>query len=377
MKIVADDNIPFLKGIFEPYAEIEYLAGGQMNKRSIDNASVLIVRSLTKCNESLLKDSGVRFIATATIGDDHIDKVYCRNNNIRWTNAKGCNADAVAQYVTATLLELADKHRTGLSGKTLGIIGVGNIGKRMNRIAEILGMIPLCYDPPRARQEGEEGFVSMDVLSQNSDFITLHVPLIREGRDKTLYLIDRPFFESLRRNPFLINSARGAVVETKAAKNALTEGLIREYATDVWENEPVIDRALLNRAAIATPHIAGYSVEGKFNATSMVVRAVADFMGIRPELPAKEELPPSQSLEIQCNDKSREIIIRDIYRNSCPVLMETEKLKKRPDAFLDFRKNYVLRRDNKNLRLDLEDCSDSVKQCFQDLEFTIENQKSG
>ncbi|TSA34471.1 MAG: 4-phosphoerythronate dehydrogenase [Porphyromonadaceae bacterium] len=283
MKIVIDDRIPFIRGVFEPHSEVLYLPGGQISREHLRDTGCLLVRTRTRCDQKLLEGTRVKFIATATIGFDHIDTKWCEENGISWTNAPGCNSGAVAQYVTAALHEMANRLGFDLKDKILGIIGVGYVGKKVEKIARELGMQVILNDPPRVRSEGLTGFTDLKNLLAHSDIISLHIPLNREGQDKTYQMVDREFQEALKPGAILINSSRGEVMEESEVVRALRElrtlrGLRGvELVLDVWNNEPHINRELLNLTSIATPHIAGYSVEGKYNATKMVVEAVSEY----------------------------------------------------------------------------------------------------
>ena len=203
MKIVIDDKIPFIKGILEPFAEVKYLKGREINRKDLSDADALITRTRTKCNKNLLEGTAVKFIATATIGSDHIDTEWCDTNNIKWTNAPGCNSGSVMQYITAVLLHLAEKHNFSLSEKTLGVIGVGNVGKKVVEMASALGMKVLQNDPPRELAEGRGGFSSLYEVISQSDIITIHVPLILTGEYQTFHLANNPFFLSNEERKFL------------------------------------------------------------------------------------------------------------------------------------------------------------------------------
>jgi len=279
MKIVIDDKIPFIRGVFEPHAEVLYLPGGEIRREHLLDASCLLVRTRTHCDQKLLKGTRVKFIGTATIGFDHIDTNWCKENGITWTNAPGCNSGAVAQYVTAALLEMANRKGYDLKDRTLGIIGIGHVGKKVEQIARELGIKAILNDPPRERIEGPSAFTDLHTLLQISDIITIHVPLNREGQDKTFHMVNRKFLETLKPGAILINTSRGEVVNEKEVVRELRElrrirGL-GGMVMDVWQNEPYINRELLSLVDIATPHIAGYSVEGKYNATKMMVEAVS------------------------------------------------------------------------------------------------------
>lgn len=313
MKIIADAFIPFLKGLLEDVAQVEYLAPSDITPQAVQDADALIIRTRTQCNEALLKGSNVRFIATATIGFDHIDTAYCAQNGITWTNCPGCNADSVNNYIHAVLTTLFPG---GLSGKTLGIVGVGNVGSRVAKMAASLGMNVLLNDPPRAAKEGEANFVSLHEIQEKADIITVHTPL----NPQTYHLIDQDFLALCKKTPLIINAARGEVCDTLS---------VLQYAgkvvLDCWEGEPNIHLDLLKKVDIGTPHIAGYSVDGKANGTRMAAEALCKFFGIEKEI--KIDVPGKKGLRYD-------------------VQSESNALKAHPELFESFRNNYPIRRDN-------------------------------
>ena len=276
MLIVADSKIPFLKGVFEPYADVRYLNPGEFTPETVRDADALIIRTRTKCDAALLEHSRVSVIATATIGMDHIDTRWCTRRGIVWENAAGCNAASVAQYMTSALLRISLRHGVDLRGKTLGIVGCGHVGTNVAAAAAALGMNVLVNDPPRAEREGSDGFVPLERIQHEADFITLHVPLqgAEYGPWRTEHMADKEFFRGLKRKPFFFNTSRGDVVDESALKAAIIEGRISGAVLDVWHNEPDIDRELLSLVDFATPHIAGYSADGKANGTAMAVETV-------------------------------------------------------------------------------------------------------
>jgi len=266
MKLVADINIPYLKGVFNPYFEnVVLLPAKEITKEIVKDADALLVRTRTLCNIDLLEGSGVKFIGSATIGFDHIDTDYCNSRGIEWVNAAGCNSGADQQWVAAALLQISESKGINLEGKVLGIVGVGNVGSKVVEIGLALGMNVLCCDPPRKRDEHLADFVDIKTIAQCADFITLHVPLTSTGIDATYHIIDKELIEQFRDGAVLINSSRGEVVETQSLNEAITHKKIGAAALDVWENEPNISTELLTLVDIATPHIAGYSIEGKVN----------------------------------------------------------------------------------------------------------------
>jgi len=350
MKIVADNKIPYLKGLLEPYAEVVYLSGKEICKQDLLDADALLIRTRTICNRELLEGTNVRFIGTATIGFDHIDTDYCAVKNIRWVNAPGCNARAVAQYVTSSILSFSRKYNFNPSEKTIGIIGVGQCGQKVERYTRLLGMEVLLNDPPRARNEGEKNFINLDRIQTDCDIITFHPILEKEGPDKTFHMADANFFAKLKKPVFLINTARGSIVETNALKKAIRDGKVIDCAIDCWENEPDIDLELLERVLIATPHISGYSSDGKANATRTIVEQLNMFLELN--------MPPKISLELPVPDEP----LLKIHKNSphkiasallyaYDPIKDTEVLKKSPSAFEEIRGKYVFRREYKAFRI--------------------------
>lgn len=291
LRIVADNTVPYLRGIAEPVADVVYLDSAAFTPEAVRDADALIVRSIDKCSRSLLSDSRVRLITTATIGFDHIDTRFCEEAAIAWRNAPGCNARSVAQYVLASLLTLSLRTGEPLEGKTLGIVGVGHVGIEVEWLCIALGMRILRNDPPRAAGEGAAGFVSLDTIAREADIITLHVPYTKEGPYATHHLADAAFFAELKKSPWFINSCRGPVHDTAALLDAHRIGRVGNLVIDCWENEPDVDRHLLAAAAIATPHIAGFSADGKANGTRQCLENVSAFFGITFER-LGEVLPP-------------------------------------------------------------------------------------
>lgn len=270
IKIVTDRDIPFLDGVFDPFAEVVRLEGRSIGASDVGDADALVVRTRTRCDASLLAGSRVKLVATATIGTDHIDSRWCAENGIRTVNAAGCNARGVLQWVSAVLVNLLSERGHNPADATLGIVGVGHVGGLVKEYAESWGFRTVCCDPPREERE-HCGFVSVEEVFAEADIVTLHVPLDAS----THHLVGDRLLNSLERKPFIINSSRGEVVDTEA--------LLRSgagFAADVWEHEPDLDRRMLERAFIATPHIAGYSLQGKANASAAVVAAVAEEFGL-------------------------------------------------------------------------------------------------
>ena len=373
IKIVADNKIPFLKGVFENVAEIEYLNPADINHGVVKDADALIIRTRTNCNAELLENTNVKFIATATIGYDHIDLEYCKQKNIKWINAPGCNSFSVKQYIASALLTIASKKNIHLSEKTIGIVGVGNVGSKVASVAEIFGMKVLLNDPPRERSEGKNNFASIEQIISESDFITFHVPLIKEGIDKTYHMADESFFNKLKKNIILFNTSRGSVVDNTALKNAIYAGKIEAALLDVWEKEPNIDLELLNKVDIATPHIAGYSADGKANGTSVSVRGVSEFfnLGIDKNWYPKEIPSPKNSNEIliDCKDKTEQQIFSEAVLSTYDILNDDKTLRDSVQTFEKQRGNYPIRREFPYYSLELRNCNQEIEKKLSDLDF--------
>ena len=323
-----------------------YLPGGKIQPEDVKDADALITRTRTKCNEKLLAGSKVKFIATATIGFDHFDTAYLDAAGIAWTNAPGCNSSSVKQYITSVLLNLAADHGISLRGKTLGVVGVGNVGSKVAAAGRALGMKVLLNDPPRAEKEGPEQFVSLERIQSESDFVTLHVPLTGTGKDRTCHLADAQFLKKLRPGAFFINSSRGEVCDNAALKAALRAGVIRGAALDVWENEPEIDLELLRLVDYGTPHIAGYSTDGKANGTAMSVEALCRFFGLKLKNWYPSSVPGPDNREITPADQgSFEKTMLEAVSVSYDVKDDCSRLQASPETFEKQRGDYPPRRE--------------------------------
>lgn len=342
MKIVVDDKIPYLQGVLERYfSSVVYLPGKAIGPNDVKDADALLVRTRTRCDEALLAGSAVKVIATATIGFDHIDAEFCRKAGIKWFNAPGCNAFGVVQYVLCALAHLSAKYGIRMQGKTLGIVGVGEVGKRLAAVAPYFGLRVLLNDPPRQRKESASGFVSIDEICQKADIITFHVPLIRQGADTTFHLFDDAFVGKLSSPKILINASRGEVVNTASLIAALRKGDVSHAVVDVWENEPDISRELVELASIATPHIAGYSLEGKANGTSIAVNGLLRFFGFAesPWFPA--DLPQKEH-DIDFGKALSDV---NCLLQTYPIAEDDRQLRSNLNKFEDLRGNYGVRRE--------------------------------
>ena len=348
MKIIADNKIPFLRGALEPYAEVVYLPGKETTAEVVKDADALITRTRTICNEALLAGSKVKVIATATIGFDHIDTAWCEANGIIWKNAPGCNSWSVKQYVTALLVTLARNRGLDLSKMTLGVVGVGNVGSKVAEAASILGMKVLLNDPPRERREGPSSFVSLDYLVAHSDIITLHVPLQKTGPDATWHLFDAARLAQMRPTQILINSSRGPVVDNKALKATLAERRIAGACLDVWEGEPELDPELVELLDITTPHIAGYSADGKANGTTAAVQTLASVLGLPLTDWKASGIPnPPQALEFEIDaaGKTLQEVLTEAVLHTYDITADSDALRANLGAFEKLRGDYAVRRE--------------------------------
>ena len=374
MKIVCDNKIPFLKGALEPYAEVVYLPGKDTTAEDVRDADAIITRTRTKCCESLLKGSSVRMIATATIGFDHIDTEWCERNGIGWTNAPGCNSWSVRQYIASLLVTMARDFGFNCSDKTLGVIGVGNVGGKVAEIARTLGFKVLLNDPPRARKEGPDAFVSLDEIIRSADIITCHVPLQREGEDATWHLFDEERIAQLRPDQILINSSRGEVVDNLALKKALQAKSLKAASLDVWENEPDFDTELQELLFTGTPHIAGYSLDGKANGTWMSVQAVAEAL----DLPCRDwrvkEIPlPAQPVEFKLDaaGKSFQQVLTEAILYTYNILDDDRRLRQSPSTFEAQRSDYPVRREFPAFTVELTNATAEQSRALSDIGFKL------
>jgi erythronate-4-phosphate dehydrogenase len=373
MKIVVDSKIPFINGVFEPFADVFYKDGAEISRVDLHNTDALVIRTRTICNAKLLEGSNLKLIASTTIGFDHIDTDFCSSNNIAWTNADGCNSSAVAQYVLAALLHVSHESNINLDKTTIGIVGVGNVGKKVEKICQILGMNVLLCDTPRKKNGESASFINIDEIVCNADIVTLHVPLNHTGEYKTHHLFDAKMFETMKAK-VLINTSRGEIVETNALKAAITDKKIDFAVIDVWENEPKIDKNLLSLADIATPHIAGYSLEGKAAGTAMAVRAVSKFFNLGLDDWKIENMPEAEEkITVDCTGKSVATVLYDAVRSTCNILFDSDLLKQNAYDFEKLRSNYRLRREFAYCRIFAKNVTDEQKKILNLLDFNLIN----
>jgi len=371
LKIVIDDKIPFLKGVLESLASIEYHPGASISNAIISDANAMLLRTRTKCNNTLLHNSAVEFIATATIGFDHIDTQYCVDNNIVWTNAPGCNSSSVMQYVASALLFISTKEKKPLCEYTIGVVGVGHVGEKVASMASILGCKVLLNDPPRA--EKEKGFDNTELtyLLQEADIVTFHVPLVRDGKYPTYHIVNNDFFNQIKDNSWIINSSRGSVVDSQAV---LQQKKLSGIILDVWEGEPHLNQDLLAYADIATSHIAGYSVDGKAMGTQMAVRELSKYYNLgmddwQPQLPS-----PKKDI-IDLTDSEEQEIITKAVNYAYDIKKDDAILRDNPQAFEQHRGEYAYRWEFGHYTVIIKDYLTDLEKQLKGLGFKVKYSK--
>jgi erythronate-4-phosphate dehydrogenase len=368
--------MPFVEEAFSTLGETVVLEGRSISHADVLDADLLAIRSTTKVNADLLDGTPVRFVGTATIGTDHLDINYLERNNISWCFSPGCNANSVSEYVTAALLCLANRHSFTLRGKTMGVIGVGNVGRRVVEKASALEMKVLQNDPPRERAEGSGQFVALDQLLAESDIVTVHVPITKSGPDKTWHLADSDFFAKMKSGAIFINAARGAIVDSADLLSAIASGHLAHTVLDTWEGEPAFRADLLNVVDIGTPHIAGHSFEGKVAGTVMVYEAACRFLGRTPEWSPEALLPEPQvpTVTVDAGSKSDEALLWDVVRRVYDIEADDVRLRADSDNpaqhFDALRKNYPIRREFHFTSVRINNTSPQLQSAFEALGFS-------
>ena len=360
MQILADENIPLLKTVFGSLGKIRTLSGRHLSSAEIGNADILLVRSVTQVNEALLAGSQVRFVGTATIGVDHIDQAYLQQQKIGFASAPGCNATAAAEYVISALLILAEQQRFKLTDKTVGIIGCGQVGSRVLAKLRALAVECWVYDPPLQMQTDHDiAFVDWDTVL-NADIITLHVPLTKTGSYPTWHMLNAEALTRLRPNTLLINAARGDVIDEAALLNRLTTHQQPQLLLDVWANEPAINLALLAHTALATPHIAGHSLEGKWRGTEMLYQAVCQYFQQPSTWQLAEALPKPPVTQLCFSDNITDAAAIQMAVLACydprrdDVALRAIAQAKDKRLFFDgLRKDYPVRREFNSLTVQI------------------------
>lgn len=387
MRIICATNMPFAMEAFSTLGETRILEGRDISAADVRDTDILALRSTTQVNRALLAGSKVRFVGTATIGTDHLDLEYFHEAGIQWCFAPGCNANSVSEYVTAALLTLVERHGITLEGKTLGVIGVGNVGSRVVRKARALGMRVLMNDPPRERSQKSEvriqneEFVGLDQVLAEADIITVHVPLTKEGPDKTYHLADGSFFSRARKGLIFLNAARGGVVDTPALLKALDAGQVSHVVLDTWEGEPKYRTDMLARVDIGTPHIAGHSFEGKVMGTVMVYREACRFLGVPATWSHEPLMPPTlvPRVEVDAAGRSDESVLREVVKQLYDIEADDRRFRDsvspddavRAKAFDRLRKEYPERREFQYTTVRLKNSSPALLAKFDGLGFRL------
>jgi len=300
MLIVADENIPLLDAFFEGFGEIRRVPGRSIDRATVEQADVLLVRSVTNVNRALLEGTQVRFVGTCTIGTDHLDLDYFKQTGITWSSAPGCNARGVVDYVLGSLQTLAEIEGADLNQRTYGVVGAGEVGGRLVKVLKGLGWNVLVCDPPRQIAEDGE-YVSLEQIIQQCDVISLHTPLTKSGNGSTWHLFDRERLNRLRPGAWLINASRGPVVDNAALREVLLAREDLQAVLDVWEGEPEVDADLADLCVLATPHIAGYSLDGKQRGTAQIYQAFCAHLGQAPSIQLSDLLPQPWLAEVHLN----------------------------------------------------------------------------
>ena len=377
MKIIVDENIPFGREAFKNFSEVELCNGREIDASLCKDADALIVRSITKVDETLLNNSSIKFVGTCTIGRDHIDQAYLEKRHIAFSSAAGCNSYSVAEYVFSALASLANKHQLTLSKLTIGVVGYGNIGKKVVAIAEALRMKVVVNDPPLERSTNERDFSTFEEVLK-CDIVTFHVPLNRGDRDNTLHLLNEKNINLIKENTMIINTSRGPVVSNEALKKRIKEKGDIYAVLDVWEGEPDYDSELLQLIDIGTPHIAGYSYEGKVNGTVMIYDALSKHLGIDPHW--KPGLPQvvDNQIEISGSETIEELLSKVFIKSY--TIMEDDRLMRqrvnlpssdRAEYFDKLRREYKIRRELNNFEVSLNSNNERFKELLKVLRIQI------
>ena len=377
MKLVVDENITFAEEAFSQFGDVLLISGRHITNDILHHADALIVRSITNVDENLLQNTNIKFVCTATIGTDHIDTIYLNENNMVFADAMGCNADSVAEYVFTALLKIAADNKLTLKNGSIGIIGVGNVGRRVLKYAEALGLKVYKNDPPKQRAGEGNNYVSLEDALK-ADIVTLHVPLNKTGIDKTYHLLDEKKLNEIRNNTIIINSSRGAVIDNKALLNIVDKKCIK-VILDVWEGEPSVNTNLLQKVFIGSAHISGYSLEGKVNGTKMIYDALCRFTNQlndwEPKLPPIENNVIDVSLVKSIEDKLHLIFkqIYDIEKDDSEIRKMIEMNENMYAAYFDkLRKEYHLRREFNNYTVIIEPADKKLGEILRKFRFKVQ-----
>lgn len=375
MLIVADENIPLVDAFFAEFGEIRRLPGRQITRADVHDADVLLVRSVTKVDRDLLEGSAVRFVGTCTIGTDHLALDYFHQEGIQWSSAPGCNARGVVDYVLGSLLTLAEIEGADLNQRTYGVVGAGEVGGRLVNVLKGLGFNVLVCDPPRQAAEGGD-YVSLEQIIERCDVISLHTPLDKSAENATWHLLDQKRLNQLKHGTWLINASRGPVIDNNALREVLTRREDLQAVLDVWEAEPQVDVELADLCVLATPHIAGYSLDGKQRGTAQIYQAFCDFLGQEAVIKLADLLPAPWLAKLELSADSDPAwalatVCRGVYdprrddadfRRSLVGTVQEQKL-----AFDALRKHYPVRREIEGLQVRIEGESQGLTQMVKAL----------
>jgi len=383
MKIIIDENIPLAKKCFNTLGDVVLVPGRDLPADVVKDGDVLLVRSITQVNATLLKDSNIKFVGTATIGTDHIDLEYLKENNITFTSAAGCNANSVGEYITLAMLHFAEKLQFDLSTKTVGIIGVGNVGTNVREKAEALGMTVLEHDPPKAATLGGDHWVSF-AEAFAADIVTIHVPLEKNGDNPTYHMINASVLSQLKPHQILINAARGSVIDNASFTNYLKETPLAAVLLDVWEKEPTISQAMLTQVDLGSPHIAGYSYDGKINGTTILYNALTTFLGREETITTAQLLSdiPDNHITIDTNEKTMQAVCLEALRSIYDLTFDDKTLRdsillpqeKRGAAFDHQRKSYRQRLEASHTHITLSPYNDALATTLISIGFNVNSE---
>jgi erythronate-4-phosphate dehydrogenase len=348
LKILVDENIPAAVACFSQFGEVQQVNGRQLTRDSIGDAEVLIVRSVTKVNENLLAGSGVHFVGSTTIGTDHLDLSYLHANDIHYCNAPGSNAESVVDYVLSVICRIDNILDRLLAGATVGIVGYGNVGRRLGRRLSALGITCRAYDPLLDQSQFPELCSLEEVI--DSDLLCLHAPLTRDGPFPSYHMMSADQLCAMPKNAVLLNAGRGEVVATEALQELIARRPDIQLALDVWEGEPDFPVALASACRIATPHIAGYSADGKLTGLNMVASELATFLGVELTSFDKPDYV-TRAVPIYCDGED----VADFIRRTVASVYDVEEdnlrfraiiqSSARGEGFDLLRKSYPVRRE--------------------------------
>ncbi len=379
MKIICSTNMPFAQEAFGRLGEVAIMPPSAITRETVRDADLLCIRSTTRVDRALLDGSRVRFVGTATIGTDHMDTGYMEEAGIEWRAAAGCNANSVSEYITAALLCLACRNDLRLADKTIGVIGIGHVGKLVVKKAKALGMRVLQNDPPRRDAEGDPAFLPLDAVLAESDIITLHVPLTKSGRYPTLHLADSRFFRRLKPGSIFINAARGAATDSDALIEAMQRNIVAHSILDTWAGEPAFRNDVLEQVAIGTPHIAGHSFEGKVMGTAMIFQEACCFLGVRSDWSPDSLLPEPAvpQIELDAAERNEEAVLHEIVRRIYDIEADDMRMREvavadveqRSRNFEQLRQEYPVRREFRFTTVNLLNAGERLREKAAGLDF--------